>query len=731
MGCDDDDDAETMEQQEQLPSSTASSQSLPRVQIAFTSAGDESEDVSNLTDVNLKNPDWSGRTQVAALHARANANRLASRLTRSAPGSRRNSVTSLQESPESMSKILSKSSATRPSGLLQAVKSKVQNFLSTNRATVESVSPTWGAPRRTENEDIPMMDLESQIHEERPYSFYESENDSDVEQKPLRRRRDEFHEEASRLIRSFTRQFDHDNPSVERTHRSGTETPAIDQQLHDLDYVPPPKDHKPGITAWLLKLHDVQGAGAAIGRHSFAPDASELGTRKQRPRMRGKSVSSDTMPLSDSHSETPGSSGKVTPLRKQKWYDDKASTRKSPPHSRIQSRTQSTSSLAQLLQSSTSAAIPGLPSALPAQSERPGLPRSRSSGMIATAVERLSHPSHAFKRSSMADEFHITVHIGDILARRQYLITLCRALMMYGAPTHRLEEYLQSSARVLQIDGQFLYIPGCMIMSFDDHVTHTAEVQLVRQKEGVDLGKFQDTFYVYKNTVHDKTNLEDATNELKEIIKRPNKIKTWIRVLLYGVASVSVGPFAFGLRPIDFPIAFLLGCLLGWLQLVVAPRSNQFQHVFEVAAAVLTSFIARALGSIHYNGKELFCFSALAQSSIALILPGYIILCASLELQSRNIVAGSVRMVYAIIYTLFLGFGITIGTALFGFMDPRGATSSVTCESPAYWKNTYLTHFPFVPIFTMCLVSQVLAAPRALLSLHYPPFPPTNNKTPH
>ena len=40
--------------------------------------------------------------------------------------------------------------------------------------------------------------------------------------------------------------------------------------------------------------------------------------------------------------------------------------------------------------------------------------------------------------------------------------------------------------------------------------------------------------------------------------------------------------------------------------------------------------------------------------------------CGSLELQSKNIVAGSVRMVYAVIYSLFLGFGITIGTSFYG-----------------------------------------------------------------
>lgn len=128
----------------------------------------------------------------------------------------------------------------------------------------------------------------------------------------------------------------------------------------------------------------------------------------------------------------------------------------------------------------------------------------------------------------------------------------------------------------------------------------------------------------------------------------------------------------------------------------MAPKSDLYSNVFEISAAVLTSFLARAFGSI--RGGNLFCFSALAQCSIALILPGYMVLCGSLELQSKSMVAGSVRMVYAIIYSLFLGFGITIGTVVYGLMDPN-ATSATTCQNPltGYYK------WPFVPLFTLCL----------------------------
>ena len=73
-------------------------------------------------------------------------------------------------------------------------------------------------------------------------------------------------------------------------------------------------------------------------------------------------------------------------------------------------------------------------------------------------------------------------------------------------------------------------------------------------------------------------------------------------------------------------------------------------------------------------------------------------MCSALELQSKAIVPGSIRMVYAIIYSLFLGFGMTIGTVLYGLFDEK-ATISTSCNNPLppYYR------FFFVPLFSFCL----------------------------
>lgn len=179
------------------------------------------------------------------------------------------------------------------------------------------------------------------------------------------------------------------------------------------------------------------------------------------------------------------------------------------------------------------------------------------------------------------------------------------------------------TSRVLEIDAQFLYIPGCMIIAFGDQSTHTSDMQIVRVEQGLDIGKLQDCHTVYKEVVHDVIGVEEAIQTLDSVMTRKPIHNRWFLVFVYGLASATVGPFGFGARAIDIPILFLLGCILGILQLFVAPMSELYSNIFEISTAIITSFLARAFGSI--RGGDLFCFSTLAQSSIALILPGYII----------------------------------------------------------------------------------------------------------
>ena len=449
--------------------------------------------------------------------------------------------------------------------------------------------------------------------------------------------------EADQLVRRHTRRK---SPLMQafRPPRSGTSTPVE----HDLEYVPRPEKYKGGILGTLLKLYSAEDKHGSLYAESSAPSTPSSSPPQSRP-------------------GTPR-----TDARRRPW------------------RTQSSSTLTGLMESSFMFAAPG------------------SAKDISEAVsERVKQEAGKSKKSGRSkkkvDEFRIKIHIAEIINRHTYLLKLCRALMTYGAPTHRLEAYMRMSARVLGIEGQFLYLPDTMIISFDDSNTHTTEVKIVRVSQGLDFGRLRDVHEIYKEVVHDRIGVDEATTRLDQITASKPKYPVWFRILLYGVASAMVAPFGFEGRYIDMPICFVLGCLVGFLQLYISPSNELYANVFEISAAVATSFLARLFGSI--RGGQLFCFSSLAQASIALILPGYMVLCASLELQSHQMISGSVRMVYALIYTLFLGYGFTIGSVIYGYMDDN-AVSEVHCTVGDSWytqrppENYYLL---FVLPFTLCL----------------------------
>jgi uncharacterized membrane protein YjjP (DUF1212 family) len=373
----------------------------------------------------------------------------------------------------------------------------------------------------------------------------------------------------------------------------------------------------------------------------------------------------------------PGSSsGPATPS-KRKWYAEK------------DKGLNSQETLTTLIGASAKLANPNNPKQNAAVVRPPLHHKRTSSGGILAKVWKAKDDQDA----------RIKIHVANILKRQQYIIKMCRALMLFGAPTHRLEEYLATTAKILEIDSQFLYIPGCMIISFDDSLTHTAEVKMVRTAQGVNLGKLKDTHEIYKEVLHDVISLDEALVRLDEVINAHDRHPRWLTVIMYGLASAAVSVF-FKARLIDMPVILFLGCILGLLQLVIAPLSKTYSTVFEITATILMSFLARAFGSI--NNGNLFCFSAIAQSAIAMILPGWLVLCSALELQSRAIVPGSIRLVFAIIYSLFLGYGITVGTAIYGAIDPN-ATNSTQCKDPLnpYWNFLFVPLYVFFTTFTV------------------------------
>ncbi|CAG8942988.1 unnamed protein product [Penicillium salamii] len=487
------------------------------------------------------------------------------------------------------------------------------------------------------------------------------------------KKRDQIHSssEAHRLVRDLTQ--DH---SQKRRKGRGKPYPHPDNEFKE-------EDNETGLDA---SLRYRSGGGGILSQLIKLNGGQQPGAKDKSQSSTSSSVESTS---SSTNAPSGESTGVTTPRKgKPKWYKKNQNT-------------------------SNSTLIGGGPgtfsgASTPVSNEVLSAASKRRGQETSSETQSGGRGAGGGRNVRLEDEIRVTVHIAEIICRQRYIMQLCRALMSFGAPTHRLEEYMQMTAKVLEVDSQYLYLPGCMVMSFDDPSTRTTEVKLVRVAQGVDLARLSDTHLVYKNVIHDVMGIEEAVQELDAIMKKKPRFPKWIVVLVYGLATATVGPFAFNARPIDMPIIFLNGILVGLMQHVAAPRSVLYSNVFEVTSTVVTSFLARGFGSIPLrivDGKReyLFCFSAIAQASIALILPGFLVLCSSLELQSHQIIAGSIRMVYALLFSLFIGYGITVGTTIYGLMD-NGAVSDTSCPKNGAFQNPYVQRFPFVAIMTVWLL---------------------------
>lgn len=173
--------------------------------------------------------------------------------------------------------------------------------------------------------------------------------------------------------------------------RSGHTTPVYERES-DL-YVPKPKAYREGFLSSILKLYQQEGQDSI----------------------------NETSRLNESGAASPLSSGQSTPKKRQhdRWYQN----RYSASHSSIGSAVDSTAGLAELANEKALSSIP--PFASPKRLKKNY--RNSTSDKI---------PGHGKKNE---ETIQIKLNIAEVLKRQAYLLRLCKALMMYGAPTHRLE----------------------------------------------------------------------------------------------------------------------------------------------------------------------------------------------------------------------------------------------------------------------------------------------------
>ncbi|KAI6115724.1 DUF1212-domain-containing protein [Pisolithus croceorrhizus] len=306
----------------------------------------------------------------------------------------------------------------------------------------------------------------------------------------------------------------------------------------------------------------------------------------------------------------------------------------------------------------------------------------------------------------------ITRHVAAILQRQEFILKLARAMMMFGGPSHRFVAQIQSTGRVLDVDLSCMYLPDVMLISFEDRATGTSNVKFIRQESALNLEKLGEAHVLYWNVIHDNMSVSQASAALDVLMRKKPLYNFGQLVLIGGMCSASICSVSFSGSFIDCLVSAPLGGLLVAIQLL-SPRNELYGNVFEITISTLMSFLSAVLASTKH-----FCYPAVTSSSVVLILPGFIVLCGSLEICSRSLVAGAVRLCFALMYSLFLGFGLGIGAQLYVSLVGKQIVGpeDYTCldsHDPLgpWWQQTPSLWWAFltVPMYSLFLSMRLMA----------------------
>ncbi|RKP33165.1 hypothetical protein BJ085DRAFT_27750 [Dimargaris cristalligena] len=97
----------------------------------------------------------------------------------------------------------------------------------------------------------------------------------------------------------------------------------------------------------------------------------------------------------------------------------------------------------------------------------------------------------------------------------------------------------------------------------------------------------------------------------------------------------------------------------------------------------------------------------MALAAVIMVLPGLMLTTSVMELASRCISSGAIRLFYALTIAILMGYGLLLGVELWHIFDDFQVSSKASCASISSWW-----YFLLMPAIAVSFNIQLQAAPR-------------------
>ena len=239
----------------------------------------------------------------------------------------------------------------------------------------------------------------------------------------------------------------------------------------------------------------------------------------------------------------------------------------------------------------------------------------------------------------------------------RFVLQLGKVLHRYGAPAHRLEEALRIVCDRLGLAAEVFTTPTAIVMSFGDPTELRTRMLRVESGE-LDMGKLTQVDELADDVADRKVTPAEGVAKLEAIVAAPPRFGHGVSTLMHGVSAGSLAVF-FGGSLADVGLAAAIGCSLGLLA-QYARRSTDQARVFELVGAAFAALVAGVVSA----WSNAVAPSVVTVAALIVLLPGLALTVAMTELATRNLIAGTARLMQAIIVLLELVVGVALGERL-------------------------------------------------------------------
>lgn len=260
----------------------------------------------------------------------------------------------------------------------------------------------------------------------------------------------------------------------------------------------------------------------------------------------------------------------------------------------------------------------------------------------------------------------------------EYVLALGRALHRYGTPAHRLEEALTRSCKALGLEAEVFTTPTAIILSFGE--PEDLRTRMMRVEGGeLDMDKLARLDAIADDVAEKSLTPAEGVTRLADLVAAPRRFGHALSTLMHGITAGGMAVF-FGGTLADVALAAGIGLTLGLLA-QYAQRSTDQARVFELVGAAFAAFAAGTLSSLWPATTP----SLVTVAALIVLLPGMSLTTAMTELATRNLIAGTARLMSAVIVLLELVVGVAIGERVAGALVDVRHTVPVPLPEWSHW----------------------------------------------